>query len=76
MAFAFGFSMSSLADSGVYAAKLISPRPKQVLYPSQKIKIEWKSVLLHINLTGCEMELFLSLDGDRTFTMCITPILD
>ena len=44
--------MSSLADSGVYAAKLISPRPKQVLYPSQKIKIEWKSALPHIRPDG------------------------
>jgi hypothetical protein len=59
-----------------YAAKLISPKPGQVPYPGQKVKVEWKSVLPHIDLMGCEMELFLSLDGGRTFNMCITPILD
>jgi hypothetical protein len=26
--------------------------------------------------SGCEMEVWLSLDGGRTFPMCITPILN
>lgn len=61
------------AASGGYSAHLISPRPAQVLYPGQRIRIEWKSVLPQTDAAGCEMELFLSLDGGRTFTICITP---
>lgn len=62
--------------AGTYSARLISPRGGQVLHPGQNVKVQWTSVLPHIDLTGCEMEVWLSLDGGRTFTMCITPILD
>jgi hypothetical protein len=27
-------------------------------------------------LEGCEAEVWLSLDGGKTFTMCITPVMD
>ena len=67
--------VSSSSAAGTYSATLISPRAGQVLYPGQKIVIEWKSTLPNIDLTGCEREVFLSLDGGRTFTACITPIL-
>lgn len=70
------FVSSSSADSGQYSAKLISPIAKQVFYPGQKIRVEWKSVLPPINLDGCETEVWLSLDGGKTFSMCITPVLD
>lgn len=33
-------------------------------------------MLPHIDLARCEMEVFLSLDGGRTFSTCITPTLD
>jgi hypothetical protein len=67
--------VSSSSAAGTYSATLISPRAGQVLYPGQKIVIEWKSALPNIDLTGCEREVWLSLDGGRTFTACITPIL-
>ena len=55
---------------------LISPTAGQVLHPGQNVKVQWTSVLPHMDLNGCEAEVWLSLDGGRTFTMCITPILD
>ena len=62
--------------AGTYSARQISPRGGQVLHPGQNVKVQWISVLPHIDLTGCEMEVWLSFDGGRTFSMCITPILD
>jgi hypothetical protein len=62
--------------AGTYSARLISPRAGQVLHPGQNVRVQWTSVLPNIDLTQCEMEVWLSLDGGRTFTMCITPILD
>lgn len=67
-------NMASAASP--YSAQLISPAPGQVLYPGQKVRVEWRSVLPPVNLLGCEMEVWLSLDGGRTFPMCITPIMD
>ena len=62
---------------GIYSAKLISPRVGQVLYPGQHIRVEWKSVLPDVNgLTGCEMEVWLSVDGGRTFLMPVSPWLN
>ena len=66
---------SSAAGSG-YSARLISPTAGQVVYPGQKVRVEWTSVLPPINLGACEMEVWLSLDGGRTFTTEISPWLD
>jgi len=68
--------VSSSSAGGTYSATLISPRVGQVLYPGQKIMVEWKSTLPNIDLTGCEREVWLSLDGGHTFSSCITPILN
>src|SRR5919106_5076791 len=76
VALALGLAKTSIAESGGYAAKLISPRLGQVLYPGQKVKVEWKSVLPNIDLGACEMEVWLSLDGGRTFTAWISPWMD
>jgi hypothetical protein len=74
--FAPQFVNSSSAASGKYSAQLISPTAGQVLYPGQKARVERRSVLPPINLAGCEAEVWLSLDGGRSFTMCITPVMD
>ena len=56
---------------------LISPKAGQVLYPGQKVRVEWEtSSLGSMNCTDCEMELWLSLDGGRTYVMQITPSMD
>ena len=68
--------VSTSSAARTYSARLISPRAGQVLYPGQKIMVEWKSTLPNMNLTGCEREVWLSLDGGNTFTSCITPILN
>lgn len=67
---------TSSAGSGAYSARLISPTARQVLYPGQVIRVEWRSVLPNINLGACEMEVWLSLDGGRTFTTLISPWMD
>ena len=65
----------AVADTG-YSARLISPTAGQVLYPGQKVRVEWEARLPHIQAAGCEMELVLSLDGGTTFNTWITPPLD
>ena len=67
---------TSSAASGAYSARLISPTARQVLYPGQIVRVEWRSVLPNINLGACEMEVWLSLDGGRTFTTLISPWMD
>jgi len=66
---------TSSAASG-YSAHLITPTAGQILYPGQRVRVEWTHTLPNVNLAGCEEEVWLSLDGGRTFTACITPILD
>jgi hypothetical protein len=73
---AFAFAPAKLNAQGTYKAKLISPTVGQVLHPGQKIRIEWQSRLPLRDPTGCEMEVWLSVDGGSTFPMCITPILN
>ena len=68
--------VSTSSVGGTYSATLISPRVGQVLHPGQKIRVEWRSALPNIDLGACEMEVWLSVDGGRTFTMWISPWLD
>ena len=72
VAVAFAFAPTKLNAQGNYAAKLFSPVAGQVLYAGQKIMIEWKHTLPNIPLGGCESELWLSLDGGRSFTLWLT----
>ena len=76
LSFAPQLVSNSSAAGETYSATLISPRVGQVLYPGQKLRVEWKSTLPNIDLTGCEKEVWLSLDGGRTFTVWISPWLD
>jgi hypothetical protein len=69
------FVNNSSAATG-YSSQLISPTAGQILYAGQKIRVEWRSILPPINLGACEMEVWLSLDGGRTFTMLISPWMD
>ena len=61
-----------------YSPVLISPRAGQILYPGERIKVEWKtSTPATIQYPSyCEIELWLSLDGGSTYTMRITPSMD
>lgn len=68
--------VSTASAGGTYSATLISPRVGQVLYPGQHIRVEWTSVLPNINLGPCEKEVWLSVDGGKTFPMWISPWLN
>jgi hypothetical protein len=77
LSFAPQFVNTSAASSGTYSAKLISPTAGQVLYPGQIVRVEWRSEFPNgIPLGSCEAEVWLSLDGGRTFTMWISPWMD
>ena len=76
VAVAFAFAPAKSNAQGHYAVKLTSPVAGQVLYPGQRIMVEWNHKLPDIPLAGCESELWLSVDGGSTFPMCITPILN
>ena len=54
-AMAFSFApqfVNNSSAAGTYSAKLISPMAGQVLYPGQKIRVEWRSMLPDIDLRG------------------------
>jgi hypothetical protein len=57
---------------GKYRATLISPRAGQVLSPGQVVRIEWTADFPGVDLTMCETELLLSLDGGKTIYMLLT----
>ena len=60
------------ADQKKYSAKLISPRAGQVLSPGQVVRIEWTANFPNVDLTMCETEILLSLDGGKTIYMLLT----
>ena len=55
-----------------YRAKLISPRAGQVLVPGEVVRIAWTADFPDVDLTMCETEVLLSLDGGRTIYMLLT----
>jgi hypothetical protein len=63
-------------DSVAYSVRLISPAPGDVLVAGQRTTITWDALLPKIDLTWCEQEITLSLDGGKTATMRLTPQLD
>jgi hypothetical protein len=73
LSFAPQFVDTSSAKTGAYSAKLISPAAGQVLQPGETVRVEWISRLPNIDLSWCEAEVFLSLDGGRTFNLLISP---
>ena len=63
-------------ESVAYSVRLISPAPGDVLVAGQRTTITWDALLPKIDLTWCEQEITLSLDGGKTATMRLTPQLD
>jgi len=55
-----------------YTAKLIAPEAGQVLVPGQVVRIQWTADFPDVDLTMCETELLLSLDGGKTIYMMLT----
>jgi hypothetical protein len=75
LSFAPQFVDTSSAQTGAYSAQLISPALGQVLRPGQIIRVEWKSRLPKVDFGTCETEVWLLLDGGRTFVAWISPWL-
>ena len=55
-----------------YSATLISPKPGEVVVPGQVVRIKWVSNFPNVDLTMCEADVLLSLDGGRTIYMRLT----
>src|SRR5881227_1178304 len=72
VATAFALAPAKLSAQGNYKVNLISPVAGQVLYPGQRIMVEWRHKVPDIPLAGCESEAWLSLDGGVTFPMWLT----
>jgi hypothetical protein len=76
IAFASPFSKIANANTGTYAARLISPTVGQVLVPGKQVKVTWTTAFPPVDLSWCEMEIWLSLDGGKSFLYQITAQLD
>jgi hypothetical protein len=55
-----------------YSAKLISPRRGDVLVPGRVVRVQWTADFPDVDVTMCETEVLLSLDGGRTMYMLLT----
>lgn len=71
----FACAAAQVNAERTYSATLISPSAGQVLHPGQTVRVEWQATLPKVNhkVAGCEMEIWLSLDGGATFPTIITP---
>ena len=49
-----------------YGARLISPKAGEVLTPGKVVRIEWTANFPGVDLSMCETEVLLSLDGGKT----------
>ena len=59
-----------------YSARLISPRAGEVLTPGKVVRIEWTANFPSVDLSMCETEVLLSLDGGKTIYMRLTESRD
>jgi hypothetical protein len=49
-----------------YSANLISPRAGEVLTPGQVVRVQWTANFPGVDVSMCETEVLLSLDGGKT----------
>ncbi len=63
---------ASAAQKKKYSARLISPKAGDVLIPGQVVRIEWKTEFPDVDVTMCETEIRLSIDGGLTTYMWVT----
>src|SRR4051794_33254292 len=61
---------------GNYRATMISPAPGKVLVPGQVVRIAWSAEFPNVDLTMCETEILLSLDGGKTVYMMVAELRD
>lgn len=74
--FALALQLPGIASGqdvkGNYSARLISPRPGAVLTPGQVVRVAWTADFPNVDLSMCETEVLLSLDGGKTVYMLLT----
>jgi hypothetical protein len=58
---------SARGAKGDYAAQLASPRAGDVVRPGQVVRVEWTATFPDVDLTMCETEVLLSIDGGKTY---------
>jgi len=63
-------------NKGNYRARLISPKPGEVVVPGQVVRIAWTADFPQVDLTMCETEVLLSLDGGKTVYMLLRELRD
>jgi hypothetical protein len=65
---------TAFAERGTdhYGATLISPRAREVLVPGQVVRVRWTADFPDVDLSMCETEVLLSLDGGKTIYMFLT----
>ena len=68
----FPKSACAQTDKPRYSARLISPRPGEILTPGQVVRVQWTANFPDVDLTMCETEVLLSLDGGNTIYMLLT----
>ena len=62
----------ALGGNDNYRATLISPRAGEVLVPGQVLRVKWTANFPDVDVTMCETEVLLSLDGGKTIYMLLT----
>ena len=67
---------ASAARKKEYSARLLSPKAGEILMPGQVVRVEWTTDFPDVDLTMCETEILLSLDGGLTTFMWITSERD
>jgi hypothetical protein len=75
LALTLGAQFVNTSKAEGYSALQISPTAGQVVRPGQVVKVQWTSVL-PVMSESCEAEVWLSLDGGRTFQTWISPWMD
>lgn len=63
--------------TAAYSVRLISPAAGDVLVPGSQVTVVWEpTISKDLDLTWCEQEIYLSLDGGKTAAQRISPQLD
>ena len=61
-------AFASATENAAYSAKLVTPTAGSVVKPGQVVRIEWTAKFPKVDLSMCETEVMLSVDGGRTYS--------
>ena len=63
---------TAFAQGDRYSAKLLAPRPGQTVTAGQVVRVQWTANFPGVDLSMCETEVLLSIDGGKTIYMMLT----